>query len=692
MTTKLFSPRDTSLYPMEVLEVRAEREKDLAKGDVIFVLRTRNDKKIAIKAPISGQLVSPLFDIGATIYQPMIIGEIEKNGEGAKARSEAAFEAESVASTPDFSNEPPFVSSTRPSSKSRFSPAALAVSACIVIGAAIYWASLTIPSGSLKAKSLPSSKAATVSDAKFSKYADGYSTNFGLVWAEKRADQLYDQLIYTSKLNTSRVSKLKKEISDILAANPHIEIPGTEQDPSSAICKLIDKMNNMDQVITHFSGDEKSFYSQMETGKCYFSAYDSTAKSAKLFGPVSPVSKLFSRGPGWVSKFNRHLRKQDRFDVFADVVMSSTQYEENVFDSALGILSLDISYVSGMKKPDWYFSEIQRNIGTVCRMMPKKEKGVPFKTGLLTNPDDFRDPRFVPLYNEYCIRRMLGSKLAEPEKVYGPVWAAITATPESLGSGRNRDRSAVKKLIASGADVNLPANVYKLPGGLDSPLIKALRSENAELALDLIKAGADPNWVGKRGHTALGLAIQNTNDARVVKALIAAGADVSVMSPQDVAKLEGFSFKAHNWKFWTNIDAALFKGNVEIVDVLWDQADTSDAAHLVLQTLEQVAYDDNFAVLDYIRNRGINIDATTPNSLSLFEKIARFIPTEKGIDGLISRGVDIQRYSKEHGSILYRLSNDKKTFHYVVSKDNQIRQERIRFLKSRGLKIIPPGK
>jgi len=81
---------------------------------------------------------------------------------------------------------------------------------------------------------------------------------------------------------------------------------------------------------------------------------------------------------------------------------------------------------------------------------------------------------------------------------------------------------AIKQLIQSGADLN-----EKEPAGGSSPLISACVFNQIEIALELIKAGANLNFKNNEGSTPLHTAAFFCR-TEVVKALLANGVDTSI--------------------------------------------------------------------------------------------------------------------------------------------------------------------
>ena len=113
-------------------------------------------------------------------------------------------------------------------------------------------------------------------------------------------------------------------------------------------------------------------------------------------------------------------------------------------------------------------------------------------------------------------------------KRYPPKWPLTKAVIDS-------DWESVRKLIASGADVNADDWEYKT-----ALMYAAECSDNPEIINELIAAGAKVDVKDYYGNTALMFAARN-NNPEIVKALLAAGADVNAInksrySPMGVIK------------------------------------------------------------------------------------------------------------------------------------------------------------
>ena len=104
---------------------------------------------------------------------------------------------------------------------------------------------------------------------------------------------------------------------------------------------------------------------------------------------------------------------------------------------------------------------------------------------------------------------------------------------------RRPNLEAVEALLQAGADPNLPA-----PNG-NRPLHYAVQQESADLALLLLKYKANPALPGENGKLVLYLAISSPEAARLLPALVAAGADVNLrrgsMPPVQAA------MASHDW-------------------------------------------------------------------------------------------------------------------------------------------------
>ena len=104
---------------------------------------------------------------------------------------------------------------------------------------------------------------------------------------------------------------------------------------------------------------------------------------------------------------------------------------------------------------------------------------------------------------------------------------------------RRPNLEAVEALLQAGADPNLPA-----PNG-NRPLHYAVQQESADLALLLLKYKANPALPGENGKLVLYLAMSSPEAARLLPALVAAGADVNLrrgsMPPVQAA------MASHDW-------------------------------------------------------------------------------------------------------------------------------------------------
>jgi hypothetical protein len=104
---------------------------------------------------------------------------------------------------------------------------------------------------------------------------------------------------------------------------------------------------------------------------------------------------------------------------------------------------------------------------------------------------------------------------------------------------RRPNLEAVEALLMAGADPNLPA-----PNG-NRPLHYAVQQETADLALLLLKYKANPALPGENGKLVLYLAMSSPEAARLLPALVAAGADVNLrrgsMPPVQAA------MASHDW-------------------------------------------------------------------------------------------------------------------------------------------------
>ena len=120
-----------------------------------------------------------------------------------------------------------------------------------------------------------------------------------------------------------------------------------------------------------------------------------------------------------------------------------------------------------------------------------------------------------------CSRRIFGWR-STTATLFGilAVAAAQTASATIATAARDADVDAVKKMIASGADVNAP----EADG--TSALLWAAYQQSPELVSTLLKAGANPNTPNRFGMTPL-LQASRYGDAATIDLLLKGGADMS---------------------------------------------------------------------------------------------------------------------------------------------------------------------
>lgn len=114
-------------------------------------------------------------------------------------------------------------------------------------------------------------------------------------------------------------------------------------------------------------------------------------------------------------------------------------------------------------------------------------------------------------------------------------------------AARENHRSVVSFLLEHGADVNLQSEDRG-----NSPLMDAVSKSNVDMVRDLIAAGADVNLLSKDGQSALVLAV-GKNDVPLAKELLEAGADI------DAADKLGFSARKYAKLFHDPAMTALFE-------------------------------------------------------------------------------------------------------------------------------------
>jgi ankyrin repeat protein len=85
--------------------------------------------------------------------------------------------------------------------------------------------------------------------------------------------------------------------------------------------------------------------------------------------------------------------------------------------------------------------------------------------------------------------------------------------------------SIVEWLCEQGIDPEPPFQHDQLPSHKDTPLMRALSHNLTEVAILLINHGADVNCKGSSGHYPVHAAIQWDRDPRILRALLAHGAD-----------------------------------------------------------------------------------------------------------------------------------------------------------------------
>ena len=107
-----------------------------------------------------------------------------------------------------------------------------------------------------------------------------------------------------------------------------------------------------------------------------------------------------------------------------------------------------------------------------------------------------------------------------------------TALDRAIVAGQ---ASVVKVLVNGGADIRR-----------DSPVIEALLHKNSDIAELLLDLGADPNAEDVYGDTALIYAARNNLPLKFVKALIAAGGNVSHRNKQGKTARDVASAYGHN--------------------------------------------------------------------------------------------------------------------------------------------------
>ena len=103
----------------------------------------------------------------------------------------------------------------------------------------------------------------------------------------------------------------------------------------------------------------------------------------------------------------------------------------------------------------------------------------------------------------------------------GKPFSSQRSQPWLVAAIHKRNKAAVQVLLDAHADPNASADE-----SLPAPLSHAVVSHDAEIVRLLLKHGADPNLVDKRGNRIMTLAAGGDGDPQIVAALIAAGVKV----------------------------------------------------------------------------------------------------------------------------------------------------------------------
>ncbi|KAJ3112420.1 hypothetical protein HDU96_004563 [Phlyctochytrium bullatum] len=118
----------------------------------------------------------------------------------------------------------------------------------------------------------------------------------------------------------------------------------------------------------------------------------------------------------------------------------------------------------------------------------------------------------------------------------------------------------ISLLIKRGASVNPPSR------DKSSPLIEAARSQNLDAIKTLLKAGADVDWVDRKGETALHYAIQDKtpNGMAVCRLLLDAGADPKIADDHGRTPLHLFPTDITFTKEWEGLLGRFIKRGVDL--------------------------------------------------------------------------------------------------------------------------------
>ena len=683
------------MYPMTVVEAHVQTGDALNQGDVLFILRTATNKKIAIKATHSGILISPIFDIGTSIHEPMILAEIE---EGEVSSTDEPNPNEHSTHRDNLPGRSPSETIKPRSSRKGFAAFASALLLAVVAG--VFW----------------------------------FGEGIALMSPEnsqfrKTPDDRVSYRIMQIRYNNMYVSEGKKQkFYKDLESYPHTITTNLKQwdkdVPTAPICRYFDdygvkendRVHSLDQILHLYKNDEEALFSDMLNEKCYYfltrfihndiTIVNSYKHHYIFIGPTSPASYLISKKPDIFDDLVRKLRKSKRHDVFASILDYSMEFDENLFETIIGTLSRGLEDFELSRNPRDDILNLRHIAVKICRTMPLKWKEARVKQGRIRDVSFFWDSRLKKFYNEYCIGYNFGDGTPAPENRYGKVWSAISSS--SLGNF-SADDDDVSELIKSGHSVELLNEELAPPGGVDTPLIKALQAKEFVNARVLVDAGADVNKPGILGFTALNLAIVNRADFSLIEAIINAGANLEQRGPGSLERLYNISdaFTYDYWSLWKPFDLALYAQDERILDLLCVINPYSDE-EILRELFSSITHFDVWRTADptnvipVLKKRGVNIESKIQGSPNNYEDMfgtlfEHLIATHrvKILDQMIAKGIDTHGYSNSTGSILYRFENRGIYFHpkereSVKKAFLEKRQETIDFLKKKGLKSVPP--
>ena len=199
------------------------------------------------------------------------------------------------------------------------------------------------------------------------------------------------------------------------------------------------------------------------------------------------------------------------------------------------------------------------------------------------------------------------------------------------------DRSEIKGLIESGADVNTTDEQG------DTALLAAVYAGDIGFIKRLIELGADVNIANKDGETALILAVRYIN-FNVVKILIGAGADVNKKG-----KLGR-----------TALMEALSAGDIELIKGLIESgADVNTCNNIGDTTLMLAAHSDNTNVLKLLIGAGADVNKIDEGWCKSLGQTALSVAVNSGkhknIELLLEAGADVNAGKQECPGLMYQI-------------------------------------